>query len=294
MINKCVYPNNVYLTITDDKINVYTCCIHMGKSLDAPILSIPVDKIYEYDIFDELKKIRANKTNFKYKYNNGDVCWCDEFNEVKNIHVSVSKVCNIDCKMCFVHDKIKTKDGIENDKKLYFYILNTLAKQNLDSIRFTESGEPFYYKKDVINWLDSLTNIKTIYITSNLTLLTENDIETLHKIALKNNITFKIKASIAAMNNETYKKVHNNNNFNKVIKNAKLLNKYNMLDMIGFTVTPDNVYELPEAIEYWAKENVIVGRWLVNDNTNNDPVKQEVLDILEKEPEIKKYIFGGI
>ena len=148
----------------------------------------------------------------------------------------------------------------------------------------TDNGEPFFYKERTLSYLKSLDkdkDFKTISCISNLTLLSDGDIDLLANI--NKNIKLTVIASIDGITEETYRKIRGNNLFNKVLHNALELNKHGMLEQINFVVQNDNIHELLEAYEFWKNlNNVKFNAIPVNNDT-------EFNNIINSE-EYKKFI----
>jgi MoaA/NifB/PqqE/SkfB family radical SAM enzyme len=187
-------------------------------------------------------------TNEKYCYYNDK--------SIKSIKVATFTYCNLDkCIMCNTADR---KLPLNDEIRLYFFILNKIKNMNLDFINFTTRGEPFFVKKQTFEYLKSLTlnDTKLICFNSNMVLLDEDDISELYNISKSINIPIKMVASCSAITPETYKKIHVNNSFDKVVNNIKLLYKYDMLDFINFVVQFPNLHELEFYKKFWNEHGI--------------------------------------
>lgn len=189
-----------------------------------------------------------------YDYCNSTEKICDwTQDDITTINVSTSHACNLRCIMCNYDKKIP-----DNDKDIYFAILNKIKNNKLGCISLTFEGEPFFYKTETMEYIRNLTtnDCLWLFIISNLTMLTEKDIMDLYAIQNEKNITIKFQASIDGITEETYKFIRNNNKFNQVINNAVLLNKLNMLSDINFVAMPENLHELSLLPEFWAEKGI--------------------------------------
>lgn len=283
----CSLSNIVRLEFANDydfnQINVYFCCIDGLVDHEHPIATINTDNIKNIDFYDYLINVVNNadvkkihplckphlKTDISHKFTY--ICGYDKTRPF-SISAALQRTCNLQCIMCRDRYIInKNQDGI------YFDILNRLRNHNIMSLELTTVGEPFFYKEKILNYLNSLTtnDFKNIYITSNLTLLDTNDIEIIAKIQAKKNIRFCFTVSIDGITDDTYKNIRKNNFFNRVMNNALLLKKHNMLSLVNFVVQPDNMHELLPAYEYWKiTNNVEFNAIPVNSNSiniTNDP-----------------------
>lgn len=243
---------------SDDSILCYPCCFYSGKRENA-FHKFKFDELSNIDnIIDYLtpyynKAIYSLHPICKNLYNTEDDKICilhDSDNKIKNIDVSFLPGCNIRCSMC----KINHSQNLNHLKTAYFNILYSLKNKSLNTISLTQMGEPFLFKSETFDYLKQLTlnDTKSVKIVSNLTLLNENDIVELSKC----NVCIKILASISGIKPDTYKIIHNNDNFDKVIENAILLKKLNMLFHINVVVQDYNINELQEIYDFWHGLNV--------------------------------------
>ena len=249
--------------IEKNYIDIYNCSFHTTYNPNNPLSHISyndfinIENLYEY----------LNNLHKNYKKNHifqrcHEMGYCDNNNicnsylkKLDNITVSLQKRCNLNCIMCNVHDN----DNNEIQKNLYFDTLYKIKNNNLRRISFTEVGEPFFYKKEMFEYLDSLTlnDCKELKIVTNLTLLNDDDIYHLYDIKIKKNINFYFLLSIDAITEETYKKIRNNNLFNKIIHNAELLFSLNIFNCnIHFVIMLENLHELPFLKEFWYNHGV--------------------------------------
>lgn len=200
-------------------------------------------KNHDYNVY------KFCKSNSKKCYTNGPL---------NVIRVNTSTACNIKCKFC---DIPSMKPVYPEDKELYFNILSKIVenKPHLKYLQLTGDGEPFIYKKETLEFIQTLNTevCGKLVIFSNCTLLNPEDIELMYNFSQVSGVKIQIMCSCSAITPETYKKVHNNNNFYKVIENIKLINKYNMLQNVNFVITPDNLHELCMYKQFWNENNII-------------------------------------
>lgn len=238
-----------------NKINLIRCCYKPNEIIKQYTID---DVINSENFVDEIKNLACQRmSNHDYKIY--DYCKtndkiCDWYNdEIDTITISTSTRCNLNCIMCNYKEKYNT-----NDKFVYFTLLNKIKNNHLKTIELTFEGEPFYYKEDTFNYIRSLTinDCQCLYIISNLTMLSENDIIELNNISNLTNVKILFSVSIDGITEETYKKIRKNNLFNKVINNTVLLKNYNMLDKINFVVQEENLHELDMVFDFWKTYNI--------------------------------------
>lgn len=254
---------NVNILFADSKhIGISHCYYREMPDELSGIISI--DDLYKMstDDFKCYLKKSYSEIPITHDYNTKYYCETKQdkcyYNDkcIKSINVSTFTHCNLNkCIMCNTADK---KLALNEETKLYFHILNNIRGMNLNHISFTTRGEPFLLKKQTFDYLKSLTNndTKLIRFNSNMTLLNDSDIINLFNISEKINIPIKIVASCSAITPDTYLKIHANNNFERVVNNIKLLNKYNMLNFVNFVVQFPNLHELEFYKNYWNEQGI--------------------------------------
>lgn len=260
----CSQDGYLYIksSVVSGKIEFIKCCF----KYDEVLFSIDKDEFRKLNA-EELKQLiyktyNVNPANHNYGvipacYTEMAYCDYSKF-KLSTLCISISKACNILCRMCW-HHAISNKTIFE-DKDLYFETLYKCKGMHLDRLMLTESGEPFFYKNETLKFISGLTtdDCKTVYMITNATLLNDDDIKLLNDISLKNNIKIKIVVSCSAITADTYKKVHNNDNFDKVIHNIRLLKHYNMLDSINYVVQSVNIHELDMINDFWKNDYLFV------------------------------------
>ena len=278
---KCYYQNCIRLTYIDNKIYVFICC-SSEYGWGQPIAIYTIEEILSNDIFEKLSeniknhKIKIHKQCFDtiYDIDNkecllGTKCLSSKIDIVE---FCTEQSCNLNCKMCTLkhHNSKEITD-------LYFKLLYHFKGHHLEQISLTQQGEPFFHKKETFEYLTSLTpdDCKKICIVSNLTLLNDDDIKKLVEINKK--IKIIIVASIDGLTEDTYKKIRNNNLFLKVMHNADLLIKYNILDSVNFVVQNENIHELLLAYEYWNNIKNIKFKAIPVNNLNDSYIEDNEL-----------------
>ena len=209
------------------------------KYLENAYYNIPVN--HDYTVYKSCRAVSKERCIYGTK-------------KLLTVGIGTSHQCNLLCPMCF--EKNKKFLSIEADKKLYFHLLNLLKGNKNIGIRLTGYGEPFFYKKEMLDFLHNLSDNDTSHIEaiSNTTLLNDDDIKELYDISKK--IPLMIAVSCSAITPETYKIVHSQDYFNKVVNNIKLLNKYNLLEGINFVVQEENLHELEFYHDFWSHNGI--------------------------------------
>lgn len=189
-----------------------------------------------------------------------DIGCCNYIDDdINTVAISIQYKCNLKCIMCcqrFKETYARHDDALY--KEAYFNTLNKIKGMHLDQIELTERGEPFFYKKEIMEYLESLTlnDCKVVFIISNLVALTHDDIERLHNISVRSGIRILIIASCSGITEDTYKIIHGNVHFNRVVENIKHLDRLGLLLQINFVATPENIFELNMYESFWRDNGV--------------------------------------
>jgi MoaA/NifB/PqqE/SkfB family radical SAM enzyme len=152
---------------------------------------------------------------------------CNQFvmpKKLNNISLSISSICNLRCPMCH-------KEHDYNYKEAYIYtqaMVKLLDFDQTDSLTFTANGEPFFFKKEMYNFIEN-SKIQNFFIITNGMMINSQDISELCRLNQKKRIN--IIVSLDGFNQEIIEKIRPKANLNKILdiikllKNAKLLNK---------------------------------------------------------------------
>lgn len=248
--------------INENKIGISHCCHYMNELTDI----ISIEEIYKmtHDEFisyliHAYKHIPDNHINFIPNYHT-----CKTHKKsciygkdiLKTVGICISRDCNLACPMCFEKNIKNNLKNTEKFKLLYFHLLNKLKGASDLGIRLTGVGEPFFYKKEIFDFLSNLnkTDCNHIEAISNITLLNKTDIKKLYNIS--KNIPIYITVSCSAITRETYKKVHSADFFDKIVNNIKTLYKYKLLSGINFVIQYANLHELEFYKEFWHEQGI--------------------------------------
>ncbi len=203
---------------------------------------------FSQEVYDNLEE-----KNLNYLNETNDRCpTCDLKKDIKSVSVGLSKACNLNCYNCF---RSSHKESL-NNKKLYFNTLKKLKGQKLDSISLTDQGEPFFYFKDTIKYLKSLSSVKDtkkVIFTTNTTFLNRDVIKLLKKLSDKTGVEYIFICSIDGVTKETYEKTRPGAPFEKVISNYCLLLKtfgFNSA-RVAFTLKRTNYEDAEKVVPYF-------------------------------------------
>lgn len=214
----CEGRNRVHIHFYENNIEISKCGIHK----DNVIESFTPEKWKNINIYQTIKSY-FNNTNKKTKY------FCEEYNICCNafedqcfdsVEVAISQQCNLNCNMCFMENHKDTNEM----KELYFYTLNKLKGHSLKSLRLTDNGEPFFYTKEIIHYLENLTqnDFQKVWCTSNILMLNQ---EYIQKLASLDNIKFEVQVSLDTLIPERFKIIRSSSKLKLFMENLEQLIK---------------------------------------------------------------------
>lgn len=186
------------------------------------------------------------------------------------IENSISRTCNLNCIMCNLGSKYNSKE-----MKISNFVYNKISKMNLDTLLTTTAGEPFIDKEGIFNLLERSKQIRCIYITTNGSLLNEDDI-----IRLSKYYNLKITVSLDSINKETYEKIRLGSNFDTVFNNVLFLKKYGILDHINYVLQLANINECFNVNDFFQSYDIKVDYLLDNSEIKNKEL-QNKLNVLK-------------
>lgn len=181
-------------------------------------------------------------------------------NKIQQVKLHVGKTCNLACMMCFPNvsstwEKLWSAEKPEEYEKgpghdRYDDYIENYIKKNLEDIRYIETlgGEPLFSKRflNLLEWIaeQGRANTITLYIITNLTILTPRIIETLKKF----------KKSVLTVSLEGVGPVNDyirwGSEFNNINDNIKEALKNNFDIGILATVSSLNLHRIHELYEY--------------------------------------------
>lgn len=259
-IMNCVYDTRgIRIKFVDaNHIGIIHCCFREKEftgimSIDE-IMKMSNNEFWTY-LLESYKEIPSN-----HKYQPDYYCETDQncyYNDkyLDSVTVTTFKHCNIKCKMCMVSDN--SFMPYNKDVKIYFKLLNMLKGHNLRCIGLTGNGEPFLPKIETFEYLESLNSNDCEFVdfATNTLLLNKEDIDRLARIN-NENIKLKFMCSCSAITPETYYKIHNNNNFDKVINNIRYMAEIGLTPLISFVIQSENLHELSMLQDFWKDYNI--------------------------------------
>ncbi|MBM7836501.1 radical SAM/SPASM domain-containing protein [Clostridium sardiniense] len=144
--------------------------------------------------------------------------------------------CNMNCSHCWAK--------LNNFEEPLSVILKTIEKfKSLEILHITLSGGEPFLRNDIFEILSELKrNRFCLEIFSNGTLLTKNICEKLSQVL--NLETDCIQISLDGSTSNTFEAQRNSDSFHLIIKNIKLLKKYNIKVRINYTASYFNVFDI--------------------------------------------------
>ncbi|MDI6792803.1 MAG: radical SAM protein, partial [bacterium] len=176
--------------------------------------------------------------------------------KIKDFYIQwhITERCNLRCSHCYQENY--TSNDLEWDelKEIADIIVLTLKRWNKTGRIALTGGEPFFSKHlyKLLQFFNESECISYLTILSNGTMLTEEDISWLKRIAKLKEIQISLDGAIP----ETHNKIRGENVFEKVIENIRLLQGNNMDVTLMYTLHRDNVEEVPLLIDLAIRESV--------------------------------------
>lgn len=300
IIMDCALPTDTIIIrlLGNNQIAIAHCGMREAEVVNPlsfdEVYKMSSDEFWNY-LQDSYKKIPENhkwEPDYYCNTKNKICVYNDKY--IRKVVVSTSKHCNIHCKMCMVSSNTLLKP--DEDKKLYFNILEKLKNHGIFEIGLTHNGEPFLYKQQAFDYIESLKpkiDCSQICITTNAILLNDDDILRL-ETRKKNNMDIFLMVSCCAISRETYKTVHGSDSFIEVEKNIIELNRRNLLSCISFVIQKENIHELEFLKDYWYSKGVKVpfyARIIVGFDGNEIAKMKEYQDFLKIREELGPGIF---
>lgn len=211
------------------------------------ILKLSYDEIKDLDLFS------LNYDDF-FRKKSSPLCTvnCTPLNsEIRNLVIGISKACNLNCYNCFN----SYHEDSEEDKELYFYLLERAKGHNLNSLLLGSQGEVFTYYNEITTYLRSLTtkDFKIIILQTNATLLDESRLEELKEISKSTGIKYQFFISMNGITKETYENTHIGANFDRTLLNViSILEKFDSNDTrITFVLKKTNISDAPNIRKFF-------------------------------------------
>lgn len=242
----CWSFDEVYITfdVLKEKVHVCKCCLKRH----SPLGEYTLEEWEKINILSEIKKYE-NKFPSDMSIIKGycpvKVCYTDKKIEIKQVQVSLDFQCNLKCLFCgtrFERDILLSKPQyLKKLKNAYFNTLYQLKGHSL-ILKLTDGGEPFFWKKETENFLNSLQkgDFSRIFFATNATFFSEKFISEVlepHKDILE------MIVSLNAWNKESYKNIMGFDFFDKVIQSINILKSKNFNFYVSFVVTSEDELE---------------------------------------------------
>lgn len=172
--------------------------------------------------------------------------------------------CNFSCSMCTWSSELTSGKGKKTwfDFEHFKDVIDQGTENGLCAIRLNYINEPFI-RKDIFDFIEYAKSkgILDIYLSTNGSLLTEN----ISKKLLNSGLT-RLQVSIDATTKQTFDKIRQGGDFDKVVKNTlkfleirKQYNKELPTLRVNFVKTEINMHELKDFIEFWKNKAECIG-----------------------------------
>lgn len=229
------------------------------------IKKMPFEEFIKYNFFDLCNEIRNYPIPENHVYTYDSHCHpnrgcCDwRYSPLKKVAVSIQPFCNVKCTFCPVLPGRRMTHIQNKIKDAYFKSLYEVKDKGIE-ISLTCHGEPFLWKKETFEWLESLTPGKNagIQVVTNSTLLTDEDIEHLARIRDEKQVAIIITTSINGITKEAVEKIQQCKipDFDAYINRVLKLFDYGLLGNINHVFTTENVDTLPDFFKFWTSKRV--------------------------------------
>lgn len=157
---------------------------------------------------------------------------------VKHVTIHLTKTCNLNCEFCHVAAQCGGKDTNKTDR----HILENLFVPSVESISIA-GGEPFFVKDKLYDLLGQIpTDMKSVGITTNGLLLTDEDI----KILKEKNVRLQFSMDGTPLDHEANR---GKNTYSKSLENMKKAISAGIRTDVLTTVSKDNMYHIAEYIK---------------------------------------------
>lgn len=167
----------------------------------------------------------------------------------------LTPMCNMKCEMCYVRmsrEDIEKSGGRFRKKEEWIKLAKDAKEKGMLFLLLT-GGEPFLYPefKELYQELSSMGFV--LSINTNATMINEKTVE-----YLKKNPPFRVNITLYGASNQTYARLcHNPEGYTQTTKAIKLLKQAGISVKLNCSVTPYNVQDFPEIVNY-AKEQKLI------------------------------------
>lgn len=176
--------------------------------------------------------------------------------KLEALQLHLTQACNLRCKHCYFSSGKSFEDELTDEE--YIDLVKSCGQIGIVGLTIT-GGEPFLRRELLFEVIQeaNLQGIKNITLSTNGTLLTEDDAVLLKKYDVKTGI------SLDGATEQTHDYIRGKGVFNKAVNTLTILQEAGVHTTIGWTLMKANIKEA-EKILYLAKEKAVSG---VNFNT---------------------------
>lgn len=268
---------------------MYKCCFEMGA--DELLAEYTLDEWLNCDIYQECLKHKdfSPKHHTERQYHcepQIKKCECHDC-QLRGVVVGLNFECNLKCVWCAQSenkDKVRTDKATAKIKDAYFKTLYALKGHNIDILRFTERGEPFFYRKELKEFIKSCTkdDFGAFVFTTNATLIDDEMIQ----IMKDSGIECCFNVSLNAATKEDYKRITGFDGFDLVKGNIYKIKEFAQKLSISFVIDEVSIKNIDAYIpmfeEYKQFAELIVNlsyqyRTELSKNKENIPPEYEKL-----------------
>lgn len=194
----------------DGKVYMVRCCGFEAFSEDKPEFEIPEFILTNKKLLQDFifSKVYQKPENFKVPE---IVVGCKDTCEkvfipgypITQVSIGIP-TCNLSCPTCRDHQILHVDESVVDS---YFKVLDALKGCGIHTFSPNISGEPFFYKKQMRNFINNLNykDFGEVLFVSNLTIVDDIDIECL-KNAKNRGVYVRLLASIDSVIEETFMK----------------------------------------------------------------------------------------
>lgn len=168
------------------------------------------------------------------------------------LHINLDSSCNLYCVSCRNKIRVCSGDDLKERKFMAEKLKNSGILENLEIFESSGDGETFFSElyQDILYYSPDGKKRKNLYICSNGILLNEANFQ---KIKASYERVKKIEISIDAASKETYEKLRRGGDWDKLLKNLKMIGghlKNGEIDrfLINMCVQKENYKEIPDFI----------------------------------------------
>jgi len=181
------------------------------------------------------------------------------------IYLQTHSYCNFECTICPYPKKAHSFEQGYMEDDLFYKITEeiTANRDKVQYVRLMLQNEPFIdktlFKK--VRYIKQICNTK-VSTTTNGSMINESIFEEMFESGLDT-----LGISLNAMEEETFKKITNSSEYNKIVENIILLLKKKpetLKVMLSFVITRQNIDELKKFQQHWTNLGAITRAYYAN------------------------------